>query len=136
MDEEFLPQEIRAKAKITPGGEHAWRKEDFAVVVLAARRAGLASIGGQVQFIFPDGTCELYWVNYDSEEQKPDETWSAYVERSAEEVLKSFDLVCASTDFEKEAGRWPFIREKIEKEKINPLDYLWFVGYFNAEKAS
>jgi hypothetical protein len=34
----------------------------------------------------------------------------------------------------KEALQWDFIREKVEKENINPLEYFWFASYFDAAK--
>jgi len=133
MSEEYLPVDMRQKANVALGGEHAWRIGDFEAVVLTAKSVNLASLGGQVQFILPEGTCEMHWINYDSEGQKANESWNVYVERSASEVLTKFRSVCGSVDFMKEANDWRVIREKIENESIDPLEYLWFVGYFKTE---
>jgi hypothetical protein len=135
MNDKLLPPALLEKAEVSPGGELSWRKEDFESVVIAAKKSGLASIGGKIRFVFPDGTCELYWVDYYSESRKQDEKWEDYVERSADEVLEKFRWVCLHTDFEKEANNWKFIKKKIQNEKINPLHYLWFLCMFEAEKA-
>ena len=136
MNEIELPEEIKSKARISKGGEFAWRKTDFEAVISSAKENNLASIGGQAQFIFPDGTCELYWVNFDSTDQKAGESWESYVNRSANEVLFVFRKVVEETDFRKEALEFNFIKNKIETEQIDPLDYLWFVGYFNSKQAN
>lgn len=135
MNEELLPSTVLEKAKLS-GNEYAWRKDDFESVVIAAKTAGLACIGGQPQFIFPDGICELYWINYDSESRNQDESWNEYVERSATEVLTEFRRMLAEIDFVKEAAQLTFIRDKMMRDEINPIDHLWFIGYFEANGAS
>ncbi len=67
--ERLLPESIRRKA-VMSGQEWGWRKQDILGAIVAAKGAGLANIGGQVQFVFPDGTCELYWKSYDSADRK------------------------------------------------------------------
>ena len=83
MEKHLLPEDLRSKAS-TAGGEQACRMADVEDMILAARNLAMACIGGQVQFRFPGGTCEAYWVNFDSTERQPGETWPAYVLRSAE----------------------------------------------------
>ena len=104
MSEEFLPVNIRQKANVSPGGEYVWQIGDFETVILAAKGARLASLGGQAQFILPEGTCEMYWVKYDSESRKSNESWEAYVHRSADEVLEKFRSMVTKIDFMKEAS--------------------------------
>lgn len=62
--EAILPPDIRALGDLR-GNEYAWRRADLPRVFDAAKLAGLANLGGQVQFRLPDGTCELYWQNFD-----------------------------------------------------------------------
>lgn len=62
IEEKFLPNEILQKA-IVSGNEYGWKRTDFKNVLEKAVENGLGIIGGQVQFKFPDGTCELYWQN-------------------------------------------------------------------------
>jgi hypothetical protein len=132
MDEELLPKEIFEKAHISPGGEYAWRKEDIPSVLEAAKSIGLATIGGQPQFIVSEQICEVHWIGYDSVGRKANEPWETYVSRSTEEVLEGFRRVCLETDFRGEAMTWDLMRDKIEKEGFNPIDYLWFVLYFDS----
>ena len=72
MEKHSLPEDLRSKAS-TAGGEQAWRMADVEDIILAARNLAMACIGGQVQFRFPGGTCEAYWVNFDSTERQPGE---------------------------------------------------------------
>ena len=127
MDEKLLPEHIVEKAHITLPDEYSWKKEDFEEVIEAARSVGLVSIGGSPQFIFPYGTYELYWINYDFQDRKPGEAWSSYVDRSSEEIIGNFRRLCSNRDFRAEAGDWKSIRAD------DPVDYLWFVIYFMSE---
>jgi len=65
IEERFFPKNILALATKS-GKEFGWKKVDFENVVNIAVTAGLAIVGGQVQYIFEDGTCEAYWLDYDS----------------------------------------------------------------------
>ena len=104
MDEQLLPKHIISRAHITLPSEYSWKKEDIEEVIEAARSIGLASLGGQVQFITPYGVYELYWLNYNSQDQVPGETWASYVDRCASEVIVEFRRLCANTDFRQVAG--------------------------------
>lgn len=133
MTEDKLPQRIKEKAKISTGGEYSWRKNDIEEVIDCAQKLGLACIGGQPQFQLPDGTCELYWINYDSTERKHEELWGDYVNRTAQEVKAEFHRRCIETDFEKEAKEFYFLKDKMKEKDFKSTDYLYFVLYFNDE---
>lgn len=134
MEEEKLPKEILDKASISKGGEYAWKREDIPKVLQAAKKIGLACLGGQPQFQGPIGTAEPYWINYEPKPRMENESWEDYSKRSLDETLVAFNRVCAETDFLKEAMTWEHIKNAVEKEGINPLDHLWFVLYFEEEK--
>jgi hypothetical protein len=132
MDEVLLPSPVLAKATLR-GNEYAWPFGNVEEAILAARSAGLATLGGQVQFRLPDGTCELYWRSATAADRQPRESWPAYVHRSAAEVLASFREKILAVDYLAEARQWPFLHEKLEAG-VNILDFLCFVLYFQAEK--
>jgi hypothetical protein len=134
MDEELLPPSILAKGSLR-GNEYAWQFGDVKDVVAAARAAGLATLGGQAQFRLPDGICEMYWLDADASYRRPGEPWSAFVGRSADEVLAAFREKVVPADFLAEAQRWPFLCTKIE-EGLNVLDYLCFVLSFQTERSA
>ena len=136
MEETFLPEALRARASVAAGGEHAWRQADIASVIAAAQIIGLATLGGQAQFQFSDGTCEPYWLDYTPAPRQAGEDWQTYVTRSAHETLTAFNRLCETVDFTDEAMQWEFIRQKMQVEGIDPLNYLWFVLYFDAEPPS
>lgn len=133
MEESQFPDRLLRRASVSPGGEHAWRKADIEEVVEAAREAGLACLGGQAQFQIPDGTCEAYWLNYDPAGRREGESWESYVARSAEETLDAFRRLCAETDFRRVAREWEALRA-LEDEGLDPVEHLWFVLYFDAER--
>jgi hypothetical protein len=107
---------------------------DVEEAVEAARKAGLACLGGQVQFQIPGGICEAYWLNYDPAERLDNEPWETYVSRSAEETLGAFRRLCAETDFRREAREWEPLQAMAEAG-LDPVNHLWFVLYFEAEAA-
>ncbi len=130
--EEFLPKDVLAKATVS-GNEYAWRRDNVSEAILAAKEAGLATIGGQTQFRLPDGTCELYWLSYDASPKSATVTWDEYVVQSTNECLTKFRRLCETTDFVV-AGveAFEFLRHKAEIEDIS--QYLCFVIYFDTEE--
>ncbi len=133
MHEHRLPPQILAKASLR-GGEYAWPPEAVEEAVAAAARCGLATLGAEVQFRIPEGTCELYWHGLDSGRRLPGEPWGAYVARSAAEVLAQFRALRERADFIAEALRWPDLaRLHARGEDLN--QYLCFVLYFDADPA-
>ena len=127
-----LPASITARATLS-GREHGWSISDFPAVLAEAASLGFACIGGQFQFLLPDGTCEAYWLNADSTPQRPNEDWRDYVFRSTGEVRTTFDRICAETDFIHEARHWEFLRDKLTNPDFDVLEHLIFVAYFNSE---
>ena len=126
-----LPCELTARATLR-GREFSWRLEDFPAVLAKARSLGYGCLGGQFQFRAPSGTCEMYWLNADSEERRPGEPWSEFAAHSCSEVLERFNALVATTDFLAEAKRW-FNVPEISGPETQPLDYLCFVAYFVLE---
>jgi hypothetical protein len=61
----LLPEPVRRKASVSAGGEHAWRQHDVEEVLHEAHAAGLACLGGQVQFQTREGIADAYWLNFD-----------------------------------------------------------------------
>ena len=133
--ENLLPKNILDKA-IRRGNEYGWKKEDFIDVVRAAKSVNLVIVGGQIQFIFPDGTCELYWLNYDPQPRKEGESWTQYCERSADECIAIFKERYSDTEIiiQDAVNSFVFIQEKIQKEQMNVREHLYFIVYFSSEE--
>jgi hypothetical protein len=114
--------------------EEAWSIADFPMVLEIATQHKLACIGGQFQFRGPIGTAEMYWLNADSDEQRWNEDWAAYVVRSNSEVRSRFDSIVSKTDFRKEAMNWEHIRSAMAAGSVaDPTNHLFFVAYFKQE---
>ena len=92
----------------------------------------MAIIGGQVQYKFPDGICELYWLSYDTYERSIDEDWDAYCNRTAKEGLAKFELLISTKNIDQEALEWPFIKTK-KNQGIDINQFQIFILYFNDE---
>jgi hypothetical protein len=128
--ERRLPETILNKA-VKSTNEFGWKQIDFIETVEAGRKLKLGIVGGQVQYVFPDGTCELYWLSYDSEERQPEEDWVKYCNRSADEVINKFKDLVIKTDIEKEAiTSFDFLLNKKSKG-VNIEDYKTFIIYFD-----
>ncbi len=124
----MLPEYILDKA-IRSGSEYGWRRCDILEVVEAAKQTQLGNLGGQVQYVLPDATCELYWLRYDPKDQKTDEDWISYCNRTADECSEQLKMLF-ELDIEKEATSAFEILENIE----NLSDYQVFILYLQACK--
>ena len=128
MEERRLPETILKKA-IKSGNEFGWRQTDFIETIETARKLRLGIVGGQVQYVLPDGTCELHWLSYDPKERYPGEDWLKYCDRTADETIRKFKELIAR-DIEKEALTFEFLRDKKSKG-LNIDDYKTFIVYFD-----
>lgn len=57
----LLPDTLRTVA-CRSGREWGWQPEAIPLVIDEAEKLGLLNVGGQLQFLMPEGTCECYWV--------------------------------------------------------------------------
>jgi hypothetical protein len=101
--EKLLPPSLLQRA-ILRGNEYAWLLDDIPGVIEAVREADLVSVGGQLQFRFPEGgTCECYWVEVDTYQTVPiNLPWAERVTRTAEAAL---------ADLRELQTRWDFLAE-------------------------
>lgn len=128
--EDRLPDQVRALASWRDG-EAAWRRADLGALAEAARAAGLAARGGQVQLRLADATHELYWQDYDPGERRASEDWPAYVERSWKELLfLAGGLPADETIIEGARGVLGGLDRVSDAEA---REALWFVAYLEAE---
>jgi hypothetical protein len=132
-----LPVEILARATRS-GKEYAWPVEYIPRVIEAARQADLLNVGGQLQFILPDATCELYWLDIDTFKLVPETLpWSERVERTAVEAAIAFNKLRTERDFVSE-GRKEFADHltKFEKAGGDLSEVMRFVWYVEAQPTS
>lgn len=130
IEEKRLPETILKKA-IKSGNEFGWRQTDFVETIETARKLKLGIVGGQVQYVLPDGTCELYWLAYDADERREGEKWVDYCNRTAYETISKFNSLVKETDFEEEAlTSFGFLRDK-KAQGTNIEDYRVFIIYFD-----
>jgi len=116
---------------ILSGNERGWRKNDVLDVIEAARQVPIGTIGGQVQYITPTGTCELYWLSYDSAARKSEEDWITYCNRSAFECSEKFKRLL-TFDIRSEAIKsFPDALYHDGKVLENLDDYQVFIFYFD-----
>ena len=131
MIEEKFPKSILTKGIIS-GKEYGWKLDDIPEVIEEARKLNLGIVGGQIQYIFTDGTCELYWINDDPKEKNINETWTDYVNRSCNEFINIFKSKILKTDIHKEAVEsFEILKDKV-KNGININEYKYFILYFNS----
>lgn len=128
-EEYRLPKQIRERA-LESGNEIGWKQQDFKKAVEAARQVPMAIEGGQVQYVFNDGICELYWLSYNPDKRQENEEWMTYCNRTASQVNQKFDLLINETDFEGEIQAFEFLKEKKNKG-VNIDNYKIFIIYFN-----
>lgn len=124
-----LPCEL-IKLAVKSGNEFGCRKKDFEQALTVAGNNDLAILGGQVQYLFEDGTCEAYWLSYDPSDVIFSGDWSEYVQQSINSVRAKFRALIASTDFVTEAVQnFKFLKEKFEQGS-DLETHLVFILYF------
>jgi len=130
IEEKYLPTDILKKA-ILSGKEYGWKRTDFKEVLDKSVEIGLGIVGGHVQFKLPDGTCELYWHNYNTTDRKSGEDWTEYCKRTRVECLAEFKKLPTDKELIKEGiETFDFLKGKSETD-IGLANYLIFVLYFN-----
>ncbi|MGL6076220.1 MAG: hypothetical protein ACRC8S_18860 [Fimbriiglobus sp.] len=129
MVEGLLPSVVMDKASLR-GNEYAWPLADVPEAIAAAKSLGLATLGGQVQFRTPEGTCELYWLNADTTDRLPDESWVAFVARSADQVSRGVAGLVAGTDFVAEGVKNFGNLAELRARGVALDGFLCFVLYF------
>jgi hypothetical protein len=129
--ETHLPPWLLARATLR-GNEYAWSPADVETVIEEARNANLISVGGQLQFRLPAGTCECHWVDVDTHLFVPtDLPWPERVQKTAEAALHQFRRIRAECDFIAE-GRKGFAKKLAEYEATghpieNAICFVWYV---------
>jgi hypothetical protein len=135
--ERHLPAELLKRASYD-GRECAWRVADIPLVIEAARALNMVSIGGQLQFRFPNATCEVYSMEVQPFcQMAPRLSWNERVAESARFALRQFTDLLSRYDLVEE-GRlmFPVVFRGEEQQGRNPRDGMWFVWYLNEPKSS
>lgn len=128
-----LPVDLLEKS-IQSGSEYGWRQADVLDVIEAARKLQLAIEGGLVQYVFEEGTCELYWLHYFTDEIKKGENWNAYCNRTAREASEKFKKIVSGKDIGKEAlENFELARQKSE-EGIDIENHKLFIISFEDKR--
>ena len=108
----FLPKPLRERC-IRCGNETGWRKGDVVEVIKSAGDAHMATLGGQIQYRFPDATCELYWLSYEPGSRRAQEDWKTFCHRSATESIEKFRALPGPAEIREEAKAFPYLRNKL-----------------------
>ena len=129
--ESRLPANLLARASLR-GNEYAWTRPDLPMVFAAAEAAGIANLGGQVQFRLLDGTCELYWHEFGPTDRRAGETWASWVSRSRQETAATLARIPPDEDLVAEGlAQFDFLRDKATNG-VDDGECLCFVCYFSA----
>lgn len=129
-EEERLPAEILQKAIIS-GKEYGWLQKDVLEVLEAAEKIPMATVGGTVEYVFPDGICELYWFNFSPMERQSEEKWPAYCKRTKIEVSKNLLYLISDTDFKQQAIKsFDFLKNK-DENGVDIENHRYFILYFD-----
>lgn len=128
-----LPVELLEKS-IKSGSEYGWKQADFIEVIEAARKLQIAVEGGLVQYVFEEGTCELHWLHYFTDEMKKGESWANYVNRTAKEASDKFRKIVREKNIKKEALENFELAKKMSDEGIDIDNHLLFIISFEGKR--
>ncbi len=133
--ETLLSDELRSVA-CRSGNEWGWQPEKIPLVIDEAEKLGLLNVGGQLQFLMPEGTCECYWVEVDALMGEPEGlTWAERVSLSATAARQKMAEIKRRYDFVEE-GRKAFAAPFANYEATggNVRDRMCFIWYLQAER--
>lgn len=132
--EMLLPDAIRSAA-CRSGNEWGWRPEAIPLVIDEAEKAGLLNIGGQLQFLMPEGTYEYYWIEVDTLADEPkDLAWTERVARAATSARQKMADISCRFDFMEEGRKaFPASFEAYEAAGGDVRDLICFIWYLQAD---
>ncbi len=132
--ETLLPPQLLQRATLR-GREHAWPISDIPALIEAARYAHLLNLGGQLQFRFPDATCECYWVEVAPlKDLPPNLSWAERIDRAAQIAREDFSALQKRYDFLAEGrGSFSVPFEQFSASGHDPAEAMCFVWYVSTE---
>ncbi|MGO6814677.1 hypothetical protein [Rhizobium leguminosarum] len=133
--EMLLPDTLRSAA-CRSGSEWGWQPETIPLVIDEAEKLGLLNVGGQLQFLMPEGTCECYWVEVNALMGEADSlTWAERVALSATAARQQMVDISLRYDFIEE-GRKAFADPFAAYEATggNVRDRMCFIWYLQADR--
>src|SRR4051812_13124099 len=97
--EMLLPLDLQ-QAAFRSGNEWGWPPDLIPRVIDEAEKLDLLSLGGQLQFLLPQGTCECYWVSVEPLNGEPNGlSWHERVAFAADASRHAFEDVRSHFDF-------------------------------------
>jgi hypothetical protein len=122
---ELLPEELLNKRVESTNHLWGWKLEDIPQVVAACRERHCVILTARPGFYLPDNTCELYWKKTCPTLKKAGESWEQYTDRNGTELLDLIQKIAESTDFEKEAMAYRFLRDK-KASGLKITDFIYY----------
>lgn len=131
----LLPETIRAAA-CRSDNEWGWRPEAIPLVIDEAEKLGLLNVGGQLQFLMPEGTCECYWVEVDTlSNEAQGLTWAERVARAANTARQQMADISRRYDFIEEGRKaFPDLFAIYEAAGGDLRDRMCFIWYLEAKQ--
>lgn len=133
---EMLLSDTLRSAACRSGNEWGWRPDAIPLVIDEAEKLGLLNVGGQLQFLMPEGTCECYWVEVDALMGEPEGlTWAERVALAAATARQKMEDVSRRSDFIEE-GRKAFAAffAAYEAAGGDVRDRMCFIWYLEAPR--
>lgn len=133
--ENRLPVALLEKS-VQSGSEYGWRQQDFLDVVEAARKLQIGIEGGLVQYVFDEGTCELHWLHYYTDDIKQGESWVNYCNRTAKECTDMFREITSKRNIEKEAlDNFSLVKQQLENGVVLENHKLFIISFEDKKAA-
>lgn len=130
----LLPDTLRLAA-CRSGHEWGWQPDAIPLVIDEAEKLGLVNVGGQLQFLMTEGTCECFWVEVNALIGEPDGlTWVERVAFSAASARQRMIEISHLYDFVEEGRRaLADTFAAYEASGGNVGDRMCFIWYLQAE---
>lgn len=135
-DAEMLLPDPVVSAACRSDNEWGWQPETIPLVIDEAEKLSLLNVGGQLQFLMPEATCECYWVEVNALDGEPDGlTWAERVARSATAARQQMVDISRRYNFIEEGRKaFPDTFAAFEATGGNVRDCMCFIWYLEAER--
>lgn len=133
---ETLFPDILQSVACRSGNEWGWQPETIPLVIDEAEKLGLLNLGGQLQFLMPEGTCECYWIEVDAlADELEGLAWPERVTLAAAAARRQIADIGYRYDFIEE-GRRAFAAQFTAYEATggDVRDRMCFIWYVEANR--
>lgn len=116
MNKLVLPENLQGHLNY-PEREIVWKQDEVVALINEMIKQDYAPSSWQVQYQFPDATCDLYWVYFQNPQWDTKQDWKKYVAECYDNFLAAFNDWTENKDIKKEVMDFRNVKAYTEEQK-------------------